>query len=195
MEKRISIFKKTFPISWMDLGFTLAVIAFGAVLMIWPQVASRYLLIAIGILIACVGAFQLLRYFRAKGRARLNSNDFAIGLSWISLGALIIFARAAFGELLAYLFGLVLLVSAAFQVQSALRLRYMKFERWTLALIGVLISLVFGILIILDPALPTWIIGLALAIEGVLYLLSRVFFNRVFDACAEEFRPIINVEE
>ena len=195
MEKRISIFKHTFPCTWMDLVFTLAVIAFGVVLMIWPQVADTYLLIAIGILLILSGAWQMLRYFRAKGRARLESNDFALGLSWIALGALIVFARVEFGALLAYLFGLVLIIAAAFQVQSALRLRYMHFEKWAYHLIGVAISLGFGLLIMLDPFLATWVIGLALVIEGILYLLSRIYFNRLLDTSGQEYRPIINAEE
>lgn len=195
MEKRITVFKHTFPFTWMDLIFALAVVAFGIVLMCWPQVASKYLLIAIGIMLILVGAVQMLRYFRSRGKARLESNDFARGLSWIALGALIVIARVEFGALLAYLFGLVLLIAAAFQIQDTLRLRYMHFEKWTYGLIAVVISLAFGLLIILDPMLPTWVIGLALILEGILYLLSRFFFNRVLDACGQEYRPIVNVEE
>lgn len=181
MDKKPKIFGHTLALTWGDICFTLALIAFGVVLIVWPNAVKEYLLVAIGTLTMLSGLGRIIRYFRATGAERMMNNDFVSGLFWFVLGLVVILGRETLSALLTYMFGLVLVVAAAFYVQGVLDMRYMKSDKWVLHLVAMVISLAFGIVIFAVPNLPMIVIGIALVVEGILYAVARGFFNRVYD--------------
>lgn len=173
--QRIPNTEKLSAIRWSDIALTVILVLFGAAMIIVPDIVQNYLLIAVGAVLFLFGIVTLVRYFRAKGLDRICSNDFVIGLFQMLSGLFVIWQRFTLGSLLAYLFGLALFVAAAYHIQNTLNMHYLKSEKWYLHLIGVVVSLVFGIIIISVPYVSMVFLGIALVVQGIMFILSRLF--------------------
>lgn len=187
MKKQPSLFGKPLRLSWTELILGAAAILLGLLLLIWPNMAVNVLLNGIGIFCIVVGLILIVRYFMLDTRQAIISNDLAIGLTWIAGGILIIVLKSLLISILPFVFGLVVLIGGLAKVQGALSFKRMNSMHWYLELICALVSIVHGVLILLNPfstaLLLMRVIGAALLLEGVTDLISC----RQFKCAKEQF--------
>jgi len=191
MERNPKLFGKTFKLSWSEMAVGLAMSALGLVLAIFPGLASSVVFNAIGIIGIVIGIVHLVRYFMLDARASLNSNGMFVGLMWLVGGILVIALKGFLLSLLPMFFGLILLCGGVAKLQYTLKFKRMGVTRWYLELAATILSIAFGVIILINPfntaLLLMRIIGIALLIEGVQDLISRYAYKKTSEAYYVEF--------
>ena len=189
MNKRISIFGHMLSLTWGDLCVVLVMIAFGLILIVWPGAVREYILVGIGALLMLSGLVQLIRYFRATGAERMTHNGFVFGLFELVTGLEVILARKTLSALLIFIFAIALIVVAAYYVQGLMNIRHMKSDKWKFALIACIVSLFCGIALLAfpnmlamidNPNVTMVVVGIMLAVQGVMFAVFRIQYNRIF---------------
>ena len=163
--------KKFLAGAWSNITVAAALLICGLALVIWPDIAQRYLMVAVGAALVVFALIREIIYLKQTPEQKKKSNDFAIGLCLLALGILVMIEREAFNALTSYAIGLLLIFFSAFELQDTLRMKAEKAEKWYLLLIGVVISLAFGLIIILAETSAV-VIGIALLLEAVLCVLG-----------------------
>lgn len=191
MEKNPKLFGKTFKLSWSEMAIGLATSALGLVLTIFPGLASSVVFNAVGIIGIIIGIVHLVRYFMLDARASLNSNGLFVGLMWLVGGVLVIILKGFLLSLLPMFFGLILLCGGVAKLQYTLNFKRMGVTRWYLELAATILSIAFGVIILINPfntaLLLMRIVGIALLIEGIQNLISRYAYKKTSEAYFVEF--------
>ena len=181
-----NIFGKKMHLTWTELIAGIAMILIGLVLLIWPGIATSLLFGAIGAVCIIIGVVYVVRYCMLEAKLAITSFDLSLGLIWILGGVLIIVFKNLLISLLPMLFGLIVLIGGVIKLQSTLGFRRMNATRWYIELICAIISIAFGVIILLNPfstaLLLMRVIGIALVIEGAMDLISRIFYKKTCDA-------------
>jgi len=175
-----TIYAKGYKPGWHTWIISAAVILFGLALLIWPgQTTGLILNFAGGLLMAC-GAFRIIRYFVKSRNTAVYNMDMGIGGALFIVGLMIYIFKGFLLSLVPTIIGIILLVSGLLKLQTALDFRRLNVRRWQIQLITAAISVVMGIIILINPfstaLLMTRLIGAAILIEG----LQDVFSLRTF---------------
>lgn len=192
MKQNPKIFGKTLLLSWSELSVGLATILLGLVLTICPGLASSVVFHVIGVAGIIIGIVHLVRYFMLDARASLSSNGMFAGLIWVVSGILIISLKSFLLSLMPFFFGLLMLIGGIGKLQYTLNFKRMGAARWYLELAATILSVIFGVLILINPfstaLLLMRIIGIALLIEGLQDLISHYAYKKTSQAYYVEFK-------
>ena len=142
----------------------------GFVLVLWPEAAVTYLVIAIGICFILPGIFSLLSYFTREN-----------GAGSILFGAWLVVMPAFFVNILMYILGALLVIAGIQQITMLVSAR-----KWSIVPLGFYVMpaliLLTGIMIIAYPfgaAANTFVIfGVASIFYGVIELLNWYKFRQ-----------------
>lgn len=187
MNKQISILGHKFSLTWNDLCIAVILIVLGTVLIVYPNAINEYILVGIGALSMIYGVLQVIRYFRATGAERMKNNSFVSGLFCLITGLEVILTHEKLSALLVYIFGIAMIVFAAYYVQGLMNIRYMKSDKWKFCLFAGIISSGCGIVMLSAPNLSTTIIGVMLTAQGILFFICRILYLRI---CGEWIKQI-----
>lgn len=192
MDQRKGAFKGKLTLTWTEIITCAAFIVLGLVLLVMPGLATSVVFNVVGIGCILIGLVYVVRYCRLEAQLALLSNDMALGLGWIIGGLICIIFKNLFVSLLPILFGLVMLVGGVIKIQSTLGFRRMNAGRWYLELISAAVSVVLGLLILMNPfstaLLLMRVIGVSLIVEGVMDLVSRIAYKRARERFIVEAR-------
>ncbi|MDD2437206.1 MAG: DUF308 domain-containing protein [Massilibacteroides sp.] len=152
----------------------------GLVLIIWPEQAIHYLMIAIGVFFLLPGIISLLNYLVSDKDARSAFPVEAIGS--VLLGIVLLLFPTFFISIIMYLLGILAIIgggSLIYRLLSARKNRPVSFWYYVLP---VLILLV-GVLILMNPeqvAANTFVIfGVVCILFGISLLINRNSFRRI----------------
>ena len=157
-------------------------IAIGLILVIWPEAAVSYLVMAIGICFVLPGVFTLLNYFTRTTPADEPKPMFPIDAAGsVFLGGWMVIMPNFFVNIFMYLLGILLVVAG---IQQIISLSYAR--RWNHVPLGFyvipVLILVTGIMILFYPfgaAANTFVIfGVACLIYGITELINWYKFNK-----------------
>lgn len=169
-----------------EISVGVAISALGLVLTIFPGLASSVVFNAIGAIGILIGIVRLVRYFMLDSKTSLQSNGMFFGLVWLIGGILIIALKGFLLSLLPMFFGVLLLAGGVGKLQYTLNFKRMGATRWYLELIAAIFSIVFGVIILVNPfstaLLLMRIIGIALLVEGVQNLISHYAYKKTSEA-------------
>ncbi len=153
------------------LGGIVAIL-FGLVILAWPGITLRALLLVFGIFAIAAGVFAILGGLRAEETRR----------RWLHLAEGVVAALAGIVALawpgitaraLLYLIAAWAIVTGIMEMAGALRTRLASMPEWVLLVSGV-ISVVFGILLLVWPRLGllglVWLIGIYAIVYGIIHL-------------------------
>ena len=184
MKKNIRGFRLKYRPGWPAWLFGVAIMLFGLALLIWPNTTTALILSVFGGLLIAVGAFHIIRYFVADHRSTMYNFDLGIGIALAFLGLLVFLLKGFLLSLVPVLIGVFLLISGFVKLQTALDFKRLAVNRWYFELAAACVSLVLGILIILNPfstaLVLTRIIGASILIEGIQDVLSLRAYKRVY---------------
>ncbi len=160
--------------NWWALAIRGALaILFGVLALIWPNIALFVLAILFGAYAFVDGVFAIVAALNAPAGYSRWWVHFLEGLAGVVIGVVTIFWPNITALALLYLIAAWAIVTGAFEIAAAIRLRRYIAGEWLLGLSGVL-SILFGVLIALFPGAGAvgvvWIIAFYAILFGVLLL-------------------------
>ncbi|MBQ8642823.1 MAG: DUF308 domain-containing protein [Clostridia bacterium] len=166
----MKIIKNSFPTILLSL-FEAAV---GILLLLDPIGFTKGIITAAGILLLLLGILRTVRYFRTDAKEAAGGQ--------MLFTALILFLTGGFCTayadwlieifpILTVLYGMVILLTGLMKVQWTVDMLRLKKKSWFLTGIGALVSILFAILILVNPFTTTGVLwmftGIALIVESV----------------------------
>ena len=159
-------------LKWNLILMSLLYLALGIFLLMVPGTALNVVCYALGGVVLACAAVQLIRYFVVE--LTLIS-----GLVCLALGAFLIIRSDVVVRVLPIVFGLFVIFDSLGRIQNALELRRCEYSSWKIFLLLAVLSVVLGIVMVVDPfgTMETLVmaIGLILILEGALNLLSALY--------------------
>mgnify|MGYP005790089263 CR=1 FL=1 len=154
----------------------------GLLLLFFPQTTADAVLYIFGIALILIGAVRSVQYFRMDVRSAISSRQLALGVLLIFAGVMVLVFSESFISFFPFVLGCVLFIGGIAKLQSAFDLKRMGVAKWYYDLFGVLVSLLFGLIILLNPFSAAMtlmrVIGAALVIEVVQDVICAVRFCR-----------------
>lgn len=177
-------------------------IAIGLLLMVWPEAAIIYLVIAIGAMFFLPSLFSLVGYFM-KGR-QLGMYFPIISLGSLLFGLWLMVSPAFFVGILMYVLGVVLVFAGLSQIAGLLNARNHTVVAFGYYVMPVLILLA-GIVVLVNPfaaaAIPFVILGVSSAVYGITELINIYKFRKkeekapMNEVMIEDVTPIEEIKE
>lgn len=177
-------------------------IAIGLLLMVWPEAAIIYLVIAIGAMFFLPSLFSLVGYFM-KGR-QLGMYFPIISLGSLLFGLWLMVSPAFFVGILMYVLGVVLVFAGISQIANLLNARSHTVVPLGYYIMPVLILLA-GIVVLTNPfaaaSVPFIILGVSSAIYGITELINIYKFRKkeekvpMNEVMIEDVTPIEEIKE
>lgn len=155
----------------------------GLCLLLFPQMTTSVVFWGLAAALMIMGAVNLIGYFRASVLTAVSGDSMASGLLMIVLGLVIGFAQETIASLLPVIFGVILFIGGILKTQGAFDLKRMGDLRWFITLIGALVSLVFGLIILINPfgTLMTLmrVMGAFLVVESIQDAIYAIRYEKI----------------
>ena len=155
-------------LKWNLILMSLLYLALGIFLLMVPGTALNVVCYALGGVVLACAAVQLVRYFVVERGVFQSQLTLISGLVCLALGAFLIIRS-----------GLFVIFDSLGRIQNALELRRCEYSSWKIFLLLAVLSVVLGIVMVVDPfgTMETLVmaIGLILILEGALNLLSALY--------------------
>ena len=156
---------------WMLAVRGVLAIAFGALAFVWPGITLAALVLLFGAYAAADGVFALAGAVRAAENRRRWWSLLLEGVAGVGAGIVAFVWPGITALALLYLVAAWAIVTGAFELYAAVKLRRSVSNVWLLALSGV-VSVVFGVLLVAlpGPGILTllWLLGAYAIVFGVL---------------------------
>ena len=166
-------------LKWNLILMSILYLALGIFLLMVPGTALNIVCYALGGVVLACAAVQLVRYFAVERGVFQSQLTLISGLVCLGLGAFLIIRSDIVVRILPIVFGLFVIFDSLGRIQNALELRRCEYSSWKGFLLLAVLSIVLGIVMILDPfgTMETLVmaIGVILIIEGALNLLSALY--------------------
>jgi len=166
-------------LKWNLILMSLLYLALGIFLLMVPGTALNVVCYALGGVVLACAAVQLVRYFVVERGIFQSQLTLISGLVCLALGAFLIIRSDIVVRVLPIVFGLFVIFDSLGRIQNALELRRCEYSSWKVFLLLAVLSVVLGIVMVVDPfgTMETLVmaIGLILILEGALNLLSALY--------------------
>jgi len=163
-----------------NCGVSLLMILLGFVLYVNPTIAIKTVSWLIGLIFIIVGALSIYSYIK-KDRITLLSFNLIYGIISAVVGLLVILNPFAIANILTVGLGIWLIVSGGLKVNYSIRLKAIKEQSWALTLVVGIISIIFGLMVILNPfskLILVEVIGLFLIVYGIIDLTDILLLKK-----------------
>ena len=166
-------------LKWNLILMSVLYLGLGIFLLMVPGVALNVVCYALGGVVLVCAVVQLVRYFMVERGIFQSQLTLISGLVCLGLGAFLILRSDIVVRILPIVFGLFVIFDSLGRIQNALELRRCEYGSWKGFLLLALLSVVLGVVMIVDPfgAMETLVmaIGIILIVEGALNLLSALY--------------------
>lgn len=159
-------------------------LAIGILLLINPEGFTKGIIIALGIVMAGLGVWQIIGYFRTEAEEAAQKGTLTTGILLTVFGLFCALNSGWFittFTVITVLYGALILATGVSKLQAAVDMVRAKQKYWFVALIGALLTLVFAVLILMNPFSSTflWIfIGISLIVEAVMDVITFIFARK-----------------
>lgn len=145
----------------------------GLLLVLWPDLAANYILIAIGILFLLPGLISLATYYMVKPRQGEQRRRFPIeGLGSVLFGLWLVVMPDFFADVLMFLLGFILMLGGVQQIASLTAARSWAKVSAGFYLVPVLILLA-GLLAVFNPTWARNTVFIFIGVSSIVYALSE----------------------
>ncbi len=164
--------KKLFRNYWV---LSIFCIVLGVALIADPQFFTNAIGYVVGGLLTCYGVAELIKYFAKTRENIMYATGLVAGIILCAAGIFIIVRPDFIPKIIALIFGFYMLISGIVNLQDALNLRRAGYDSWRVSGIPAVITIIIGILLVVNPLFLTdaalTILGISLLISG----LSNIF--------------------
>ena len=166
-------------LKWNLILMSVLYLGLGIFLLMRPSTALNVVCYALGGVVLVCAAVQLVRYFVVERGIFQSQLTLISGVICLALGAFLIFRSDIVVRILPIVFGLFIIFDSLGRIQNALDLRRCEYPSWKGFLLLPVLSVVLGVIMILNPfgTMETLVmaIGIILIIEGAINLLSALY--------------------
>ena len=138
-------------LKWNLILMSLLYVGLGIFLVMKPGTALNIVCYALGGVVLACAAVQLVRYFAVERGVFQSQLTLISGLVCLGLGAFLIIRSDIVVRILPIVFGLFVIFDSLGRIQNALELRKCQYPSWKGFLLLAVLSIVLGIVMILDP--------------------------------------------
>lgn len=181
----------------MKVSYLLAAIlyiAFGLVLLVWPEITGSIICIVFGLILLVYGAITIISFFMHDSRQGAYRFELILGIVAAALGILFLVKPEFVLSVFPVILGIYIVIDAGLNLRRAFELRRMEYSRWWIALSLSLVAMALGVLILFRPLFIadfiTMIIGGVLIYNGLSDLWSIFMVGRVGKTYSKE-HPIV----
>ncbi len=157
---------------WSVILRGIVAILFGLIILAWPGITLRALILVFGVFAIAAGVFAILSGLRAEGR-RDRWLHLAEGVVAALAGIVALGWPAITAFALLYIIAAWAIVTGVMEMVGAFQTRLAATSEWMLMASGI-ISVVFGILLLVWPHLGllalVWLIGIYAIVYGIIHL-------------------------
>lgn len=156
----------------------------GAVLIIWPGTSTQIVCMVFGGVLVAYGVIQIALYLFARERTLYLQGMLMLGIVFGVLGAWIFIKPEIITVTVPVIMGIIIVVHGIHNTAQAIELKKMKYEKWWVALLAGLFTIVLGAVLIYNPFsvvnTVVRVIGIFLVYDGLsdMWIISRVFKTR-----------------
>ena len=178
---------------YIAVSILLAVL--GIVLIAWPTFSVNALGVICGILLILFGGVKLVGYF-SKDLYRLAFQyDMPFGILLIILGIIMLIHPGNLASFICVVFGLSVLISSLFNIQTALDAKKFGINQWWLIFALSVIAAVWGLILVFRPSeaadVMAVLLGIALLFESAVNICTVVTSVKI----VKNQHPDVYVEE
>lgn len=156
-------------------------ILLGIVLVVWPDLSIQVVCTAVGAVLLIGGGVRLAVYFMSRDGSVYAQMNLIMGIILAVVGVWILLQPDKVLAIIPIIVGIVIILHGANNLRQAFTLCRDKYDKWWVVLILGLLTVGFGVLLVLRPfeALDTvvMLIGISLIFDGIsdIWIVSRIY--------------------
>jgi len=167
----------------------------GIVLVIWPHILGVMLCYLLGGALIVMGIFQLISFLRGERLGFYNKFVMMMGIVLVLLGIWICAQPRIVLSIIPVVVGIIVLIHGLMDIQYTLDIKKAGSEKWWIALIAAALTLIVGLLLVLNPftvyEITMVLVGVAMLYDGgsdLALLLFSYLAQRDTDKRLREFK-------
>ena len=167
----------------------------GIVLVIWPHILGVMLCYLLGGALIVMGVFQLISFLRGERLGFYNKFVMMMGIVLVLLGIWICAQPRIVLSIIPVVVGIIVLIHGLMDIQYTLDIKKAGSEKWWIALIAAVLTLIVGLLLVLNPftvyEITMVLVGVAMLYDGgsdLALLLFSYLAQRDTDKRLREFK-------
>lgn len=189
----------TKKIFWTSIVSTMAMLTFGVLLFAFPETVMKTITTGLAIIFIAIGIMPIINYFRYRSSGVSTTFSFMMGVFCIVVGLILLMNKNILAIIIPIITGVWMIINSINRTAIAMDLRDANISFWSITLIYAIITLVGGVLLILDPVnggkLVSKTVGIIICIYSVVDLIElilvRVKFRQVVSEVKNEVKKII----
>ncbi len=158
-------------------------VAIGVVLLVNPQGFTKTVVTGVGILLCVLGAIALINYFRMSPEEAALSQELTRGILALLLGVFCIYKSEWIMKTflpVIILYGVAALVVGVMKLQWTVDMIRMGMTRWAPTAVAAALSIILGLVIILNPSTSMWtFLAVSLIVTGVADFVSAILGGKL----------------
>ena len=164
--------------SWTDLIISFIFLVFGLLLANKPTETLGAISIILGIVVISMGVLKLVEYYTSQ-----TKDDYLLTIALVSvvLGVIILFASNSILSLFRVILGIWIIATGIMDFQTILVWKEVKSPYWTVSLLFTLLTIIVGIVILVNQEILLTTIGILIIIYSVFDIIDRVIFMKKID--------------
>lgn len=151
----------------------------GLILIIWSETIGNILCYILGGAVVLMGVFQIIGFLRGERLGLYNKFNGIMGIVLVLLGIWICANPKKILSIIPVAIGIIMLIHSLMDFQYTLDIKKSGAQRWWIALIAAIITLGFGLFLILNPfkvyQITMMLIGIAVLYDGASDLVLLFF--------------------
>lgn len=182
-------------IFWASIASTLVMLLFGILLFIFPETVIKSVAIAMGVIFIMIGVIPIINYFRFRATGFTTTFSFLLGIFCIVAGLILLMNENILGTIIPILTGVWMIINSINRISISMDLRDDKIAFWVITFIYAILTLVAGVLLILDPVnggkLVTKTIGIIICVYSTLDVIDLILIRIKAKKVVKEVKKII----
>lgn len=165
-----------------NIVYCVVEIIIGILLLINPVSLTAGIIMMLGIVLAVLGISNIVTYFHTDPQKATQTNGLMNGLILVAVAYVCFFKIEwlfATFPLMAVFYGIVILITGINKLQWAVDWMRLKKRYWYVALIGALLSILFALVILMNPFTSVGVlwafIAVSLIVEAMIDIVAYIF--------------------
>lgn len=167
----------------LHIVISVSMILTGLVMILWPRHTAVALVVIVGSTTLISGILKIISYFVKDTYNLAFQFDLALGVFFCIIGTVLLIHPTNLVACMPITFGFLILIDAAFKIQTALDARIFGLTKWWLIIILAIVTGITGVFLILKPfdaaSLLMIIMGIGLMNDGIMNLWVTAYTVRL----------------
>lgn len=190
-EKENKVLKKFNKFMWLSIGACCLFAIIGGILIFFPEVSINVIAYLVSFTLIICGFILIADY----NGSFLLMNFLPTGILCVILGIVILLYPASFIVLVPIMVGIWMILSSIVNIELSITLIKAKYSEWMLPFLLSLVSMLCGILIIVNPQTGAIALTTALGILMIVYAITDVAGLIIFKSNVNEFAKVLDIKK